>query len=71
MKQRVLSPTQINEATYQGPYSNEAYEFARDILKMGSRDNLFDKFMKKRGIVADELSTFVGAVIKELETRWQ
>ena len=48
-------------------YSNEAYEFVKDVLKLGSRDNLFDKFMKKKQIPSDDLADFMAQVISEIQ----
>jgi len=48
----------------------EADQFISDVLKMGSRDNLFDKFIKKEKINPDELSMLVSLVADRLKEKW-
>lgn len=48
----------------------EADKFIADVLKLGSRDNLFDKFIKKEKINPDELSALVGIVADRLKQKW-
>jgi len=51
-------------------YSSQAYEFNQEVLKLGTRDNLFDKFMKKNKLPADDLSDFMQAVIDDIKKRF-
>ena len=44
------------------PTAGDADKFLTTALKLGSRENLFDAFMKKEGISPDELSAFVDMV---------
>lgn len=48
----------------------EADKFIAEVLKMGSRDNLFDKFIKKEKINPDELSMLVSLVADRLKEKW-
>jgi hypothetical protein len=57
----------INESI---PSDRDADGFIRDVLKLGSRENLFDKYMKRNKISADELSTLVGLVADRLKQKW-
>jgi len=43
-------------------FADEAADFCRTVLKMGSRDNLFDKYMKKHKMEEFELASFMAAV---------
>lgn len=52
------------------PNASDADKFISEILKMGSRDNLFDRWMKKSGIDSNELSTFVQLVADQIKTKW-
>lgn len=47
-----------------------AAEFITQVLKLGSKDNLFDAFMKKKGMNADEMSALVKMVATEIEKKW-
>jgi len=47
-----------------------AAEFITQVLKLGTKDNLFDAFMKKKGMNADEMSALVKMVATEIETKW-
>ena len=44
--------------------------FIQDVLKLGTKDNLFDKFMKREGIDPAYLSTLVGLVGKRLAEKY-
>jgi hypothetical protein len=44
------------------PTTRDADKFLADVLKLGSKENLFDSFMKKEGIGPDGLSVFVDMV---------
>ena len=44
------------------PTTRDAERFILSVLKLGSKENLFDSFMKKEGISPDELSIFVDMV---------
>ena len=44
------------------PTTQDADSFLTGVLKLGSKENLFDAFMKKGGIGPDELSVFVDMV---------
>lgn len=47
-----------------------AAEFITQVLKLGTKDNLFDAFMKKKGMNANEMSALVKMVATEIETKW-
>lgn len=47
-----------------------AYEFITDVLKLGTADNLFDKFLKKKKVNSDHLTDLVKAVVKRIENKW-
>jgi hypothetical protein len=44
------------------PTTRDADKFLADVLKLGSKENLFDSFMKKEGIGPDGLGVFVDMV---------
>lgn len=48
------------------PTVEHAKSFIVDTLKLNSKQNLFDSFMKKNNIKESELSTFVELVVKEI-----
>ena len=47
-----------------------AYEFIRDVLKMGSRDNLFDKFLNKKKVDSNLLKPLINKVVKRISEKW-
>jgi len=47
-----------------------AAEFITQVLKLGTKDNLFDAFMKKKGMNASEMSALVKMVATEIEEKW-
>jgi hypothetical protein len=61
----------INEKEMRSLDQFDAGNFISDVLKLGSRQNLFDSYMKKNGIKPDELSTFVNQVIDKLDKDWR
>jgi len=48
----------------------DADKFISEVLKMGSRDNMFDKFMKKEKINPNELTPLVNLVAQRLIEKW-
>jgi hypothetical protein len=48
----------------------DADKFISEVLKMGSRDNMFDKFMKKEKINSNELTPLVNLVAQRLIQKW-
>ena len=52
------------------PEIQDVDKFISSVLKMGSRGNAFDAFMKREGIAPDELSMFVYAVAMRLKDKW-
>jgi hypothetical protein len=57
----------VNENT---PSERDADIFIRDVLKLGSKDNLFDKYMKSKKLNSNELSTLVELVADKLKNKW-
>jgi hypothetical protein len=53
------------------PSTADADQFIGEVLKLGSRSNLFDAFMKKRSLDPNELSTFVQMVADQIKTKWR
>lgn len=47
-----------------------AYEFITDVLKLGTRDNLIDKFLSKKKIDKRYAIDLLGAVVKRLQAKW-
>ena len=47
-----------------------SYEFITDILKLGTMDNLFIKFLEKKKINQNYLTDLMKAVIKRIENKW-
>lgn len=62
----VSNSEEITENVFREPTDRDAKLFISSVLKLGSRDNIFDKFMKKNKIKSDELVTLVNLVAKEL-----
>jgi len=52
------------------PSERDADIFINQVLKLGSKDNLFDKYMRRKEINPDELSTLVGLVANRLNSKW-
>ena len=52
------------------PSERDADGFIRDVLKLGSKDNLFDKYMKSKKLNSNELSTLVELVADKLKNKW-
>jgi len=50
--------------------SKQADAFIADVLKLGSKDNLFDKFLKKEGYSPDEVSTLMSIVVDRIREKW-
>ena len=48
----------------------DADKFISDVLKLGSKNNLFDAFMKREGISSDQLFSLVSLVVEQLKTKW-
>jgi len=59
----------LNESTKEAT-AQDADAFITEVLKLGSRVNLFDQFMKKEGIDPNELSTLVSLVAERLKEKW-
>lgn len=53
------------------PTDDDADQFISDVLKLGSRTNLFDSFMKKKNLNPNDLSTFVQMVADQIKTKWK
>lgn len=66
-----FSEFQINEKELRKVEPSDANDFINDVLKLGSKQNLFDTFMKKNGIDPDELSVLVNQVIDTLDKKWR
>ena len=66
-----FSEFQINEKELRKVEPSDANDFINDVLKLGSKQNLFDTFMKKNGISPDELSALVNQVIDILDKKWR
>ena len=52
------------------PSEKDADDFISQVLKLGSKDNLFDKYMKAKKMNPNELSTLVGSVADRLKEKW-
>lgn len=52
------------------PEIQDVDKFISSVLKMGTRGNVFDTFMRREGIAPDELSMFVYAVAMRLKDKW-
>lgn len=68
--ENVKESAEVNEDTSKTASPELAAEFITQVLKLGSRNNLFDAFIKKKGMNADEMSALVKMVATELETKW-
>jgi len=52
------------------PSESDVSDFVTRVLRLGSRDNIFDKYMSKKGIDPYELSTFMRMVIDDIKTHY-
>lgn len=59
-----IKPLNLNEASVT---KMDAQDFLYDYLKMGTKQNLFHKYLKKNGYSDLEISDFITLVINELE----
>ena len=50
--------------------AQDADKFISQVLKMGSRDNLVDKFLKSEGIDPEETSALLSLVVARLKEKW-
>lgn len=50
--------------------NNHAKKFVTDVLKLGSKANIFDIYIKKNKMNPSDLSDFVAAVANELKDNW-
>lgn len=50
--------------------TSDADNFISDVLKLGSKNNIFDMWMKKNKISPNELSTLVSLVTAQLQKKW-
>lgn len=57
----------IKEETSINPSNSLAHDFVINVLKVGSKENVFDAYLAQNNVNPEELSTFMSAVIKELE----
>lgn len=48
----------------------DADRFISDVLKLGTKNNLFSMWIKKNKISPNELSTLVGLVTTQLQKNW-
>lgn len=60
----------INQRVIKSPTQQDAIEFVNDYLKLGSKNNLFHQYLKKKGYSDLEVGTFLNLVIDELE-KWR
>jgi len=44
--------------------------FCKEVLKLGSKENIFDEYMKKHNIPAEELSTFMQKVVENIQKNY-
>jgi hypothetical protein len=61
----------INEKELRDLQPSDSNDFVTDVLKLGSKQNLFDSYMKKNGIKPDQLSDLVNQVIDTLNKKWR
>ena len=52
------------------PSDSDVSDFVTRVLQLGSRDNIFDKYMSKKGIDPYELSTFMRMVIDDIKKHY-
>jgi hypothetical protein len=66
-----VNESTLNEKELRKVDQFDASNFISDILKLGSKQNLFDAYIKKNGIEPSELSTLVNQVIDALDKKWR
>lgn len=50
--------------------TRDADKFISEVLKLGTKQNLFDQFMEQEGIDSSELSTLVDLVADRIKEKW-
>ena len=65
-----LNELEVLNEGYRQPNENDADDFIASVLKLGSRSNIFDPFMKKKGIDPIELTVFVKMVADRIKSQW-
>ena len=50
--------------------TRDADKFISEVLKLGTKQNLFDQFMEQEGIHSSELSTLVDLVADRIKEKW-
>lgn len=59
----------LNEGSKK-PTAADVDDFISTVLKLGSKSNLFDTYMKRKGLDQDELSVFVWWVADRIKSKW-
>jgi hypothetical protein len=62
-----LEEYSVNESYQQVNMMEKGREFCSEVLKVGSKDNLFDKFIKKNNMNPDDLADLINAVVIRLQ----
>ena len=65
---KALSESMLNETAQD--YAMQAKDFCRSVLKLGSRQNVFDRYMKAKQLDQNDLDEFMVAVAMELKNNW-
>ena len=60
----------LSEAEKAKPTDQHVSDFISDVLKLGSKQNIFDTFIRKNNIDPNELSTFISMVANKLKEKW-
>ncbi|MCK9575736.1 MAG: hypothetical protein WC979_02530 [Candidatus Pacearchaeota archaeon] len=63
-------PEETNEAVGTVDLHFKAKMFCQEVLKLGTKNNLFDTYMKSHQINPDDLSDFMVAVIENIQTNY-
>lgn len=65
---KVLAESTLHETAED--YAMQAKSFCKSVLKLGSRQNAFDSYMKANQLNQNDLDEFMVAVTKELKNNW-
>ena len=67
---RQLIREELTDNGKHGELESKANEFIRNVLKLGSKQNIFDIFLRKNKMNPDDLSEFTYTVANTILSKW-
>lgn len=71
MKKRILSVSEMENKNTEYDFEHHAHVFIKEVLKLGSKQNILDAYLRKNKIPEHYLYEFINAVIDELDKKWR